>query len=232
MSKINQYILSWDNEHCEKHVTNLVDYISNKLINYYGMDSDICLIDIGANVGKVYDLLSKKINIVETHMFEANYSLYNYLIDKYTNNNIISIYHKAVSSNSGLSYFDESSMEYQIDNNCIDLNFGLSKITQTPTNRTVENIKLSDFFNNRHLYDKKCFIKIDTENCDYQILSDLISVINLFTKKPIIEFENNYFVDGYDSDWAQNIVDQYALKGYEKLVVSRDMGDGILQPIL
>ena len=233
INNINEYIKSWDNVFCEQHVVNLVEQIYIKIINYYGDQTPIYFIDIGANVGKVYDLLSKKISIQQTYMFEANHGLYHYLIEKYNNKDSIKIYHNAIGLDNKMVYFDESSMDYQIDNNCVTLNFGLSKITNSPTNRTVESLPISQFLNNNnYLYNKPCFIKIDTENFDYQILSDLVTVIDLFKQKPLIEFENNYFCDGYDSTWAQNIVDQYVAKGYEKLIVARDMGDGILQPIL
>lgn len=227
----HEYIKSWDNIHCEKHVINLINNITNILCNYYSDNTPICLIDIGANVGKVYDLLSKKITIDKAYLFEANKDLYNYLLDKYKDNSNISIYHNAVSLQEKSLYFDESSIEYQINNKCEDLNFGLSKITTSQTNKMVDGIKISNFLNkHKDLYSHRCFIKIDTENCDYQILSDLIDVIDLFTYKPIIEFENNYFVDGYDILWAQNIIDQYNIKGYKKLIVDRNMGDGILEP--
>jgi hypothetical protein len=122
-------------------------------------------------------------------------------------------------------------MHYQINNNNEILNFGLSSITNSPTDKTVESLPISQFLNsNNYLYNKPCFIKIDTENFDYQILYDIVTVIDLFKKKPFIEFENNYFFSGYDIGWAQNIIDQYSLKGYEKFIVSRDMGDGVLQP--
>jgi FkbM family methyltransferase len=202
-------------------------------LDYYGNKTPICLIDIGANVGKIYDLLSKKISLEQTYMFEANYQLYNYLIEKYVGKNDIKIYHNAIGVDNTILYFDESSMDYQIDNDCEVLNFGLSKITNTPTNKTVKSLPISQFLdNNNYLYNKSCFIKIDTENFDYKILSDLINVIDLFKQKPIIEFENNYFCDGHSISWAQNIIDQYTEKGYEKLIVTRNMGDGILQPVL
>lgn len=232
MSKVNKYITCWDHYHCEKHVVNLVTCISHKILDYYN-NTPIFLIDIGANVGKVYDLLSNLVSIEQAYMFEPNYNLYKYLKEKYKQNTNIDVSNKAISINNGISYFDSSSMDYQIKHNYEDLNFGLSKITHEQTSTLVETIKISDFLNlNKLIYQQPCFIKIDTENYDYQILSDLISVIDLFLKKPIIEFENNYFVDGYDDIWAQNIIDKYVLKGYQKLIVDRNMGDGILYPVL
>lgn len=229
---MNKIIADWDKIHCEKHVSNLINNLREIIPTYY--NNDICLIDIGANVGKVYDLLKKIFNISESHMFEANTRLHEYLINKYKKIDNVYIYNNAVCLENGLVYFDESSMDYQIDNNHIeDINFGLSHITQDTTKQTIKSIKISDFFaKNSHIYKKNCFIKIDTENYDYQILSDLVSIVNNFKNKPLIEFENNYFYHGYELTWAQNIIDQYSKIGYEKLVVTRYMGDAILKPIL
>lgn len=229
---MNKIITDWDNIYCEQHISGLIHSIKQILPLYYS--NDICFIDIGANVGKVYDLLKKIFNISETHMFEANTRLYEYLIYKYKNISHMYIYNKAVCLENGSVYFDESSMDYQIrHNHTKDINLGLSYITTYATKQQIESIKFSDFLEkNTDIYSKQCFIKIDTENYDYQILSDLISVINNFKNKPIIHFENNYFVNGNESIWAQNIINRYIDIGYEKLDVHRYMGDGILKPIL
>ncbi len=232
-NNVNKYISDWDNIHCEQHVVNLVEQIYKKIDAYYVDNGPICVVDIGANVGKVYDLLSKKISLEQYHMIEPNIELYKYLIDKYKNNPNIKIYNNAVGLTSDVVYFDTSSMEYQINNNSTNLNFGLCKVSNSPTNQEVKSIKISQFFQeNPILYEKSCFIKIDTENFDYQILSDLVTVVDLFNKKPIIEFENNYFCDGHSLEWAQSIVDQYVHKGYQKIEITRYMGDGILEPTL
>ena len=166
-------------------------------------------------------------------MIEPNIELYKYLVDKYKNDTNIKIYNNAVGLTTDIVYFDTSSMEYQINNNSTNLNFGLCKVSNGPTNQEVKSIKISQFFqDNPSLYEQPCFIKIDTENFDYQILSDLVTVVDSFNKKPIIEFENNYFCDGHSLEWAQSIVDQYIDKGYQKIEITRYMGDGILEPIL
>lgn len=229
---MNSYIERWDNIYCERHVLNLIETICPKIIKYYN-NNPIYFIDIGANVGKVYDLLSTRINIKKSYMFEANSKLYEYLNIKYKNNTNISIYHNAIGITEDFVYFDESSMEYQINNNITNLNFGLSMISQNITNKKVQGLRISKFIeDNSFLYDELCFIKIDTENFDYQILLDLSTIIHLFKKKPIIEFENNYFCTEYDVEWAQNIINQYVNKGdYKELKIHRNMGDGILEPV-
>lgn len=229
---MNKLIEDWDNIHCEQHVRGLLSVLEEILPLYY--NNSMCFIDIGANVGKVYDLLKKTFNIDATYMFEPNTRLYKYLIHKYKNINDIYIYNKAVCFENGVVYFDESSMDYQIQHNHTkDINLGLSHITTDATKQQIEAIKFSDFLEkNSSIYSKKCFIKIDTENYDYQILSDLINVIHNFKNKPVIEFENNYFYHGHELTWAQNIINRYMDIGYEKLVINRNMGDGILRPTL
>lgn len=231
-SKRDSFISDWDRLHCEKHVINLITNINPIIKNHF---DNICLIDIGANVGKVYDLLKQHINIDEVYMFEPNGNLYRYLIKKYKDNINTHIYHSAVFSENRSIYFDESSMDYQIDhlNKSDEINFGLSKISNDKTSNVVNGIKISTFFQeNNHLYNKKCFIKIDTETFDYQILEDLYSVITNFIYKPIIEFENNYYCLGNSLTWAQSVIDKYVDIGYKEITVQRNMGDGILEPLL
>lgn len=232
LSKRDSFISDWDNLHCEKHVINLITNISPIIKNHFA--NNICLIDIGANVGKVYDLLKEYIDIDEVYMFEPNGDLYKYLTKKYKDNTNTYIYHNAIFSENKSIYFDESSMDYQVDNlnQSDEINFGLSKISNDETNNLVNGIKVSTFFqDNNHLYNKKCFIKIDTETFDYQILQDLYSVIPNFIYKPIIEFENNYYCLGNDLEWAQGIINKYIDIGYKEIVVQRNMGDGVLEPV-
>lgn len=222
-------IQEWDDKFCANHVVNLVNVISSHLLSYEY--KDIILIDIGANVGKVFDLLSDKTNIVEAHLFEPSKILYNHMFAKYQNNPKVTVYNFAVGPFDQMVYLDETSMQYQINNNSKELNFGLSKIIDGHTENNTQCITISSFLNNNsYIYEKKCLIKIDTETVDYSILLDLLKIINNFKFKPLIEFENNYFVNNNPIEWAQNIVNQFEAVGYEKIIVERYMGDGILLP--
>lgn len=49
----------WDTKYCEQHVVNLVNNISNTLKEK--KITELYYLDIGSNVGKVYDLLNDKI---------------------------------------------------------------------------------------------------------------------------------------------------------------------------
>jgi hypothetical protein len=136
MSKAKEKIKIWDESHCSKHVINLVNGIHNILIK--NNITEISYVDIGSNVGKVYDLLSKKVTINKVWMFEASELLFEYSKEKYINDNKVILHHGAVNNNEDIVDFDESSMIYQIEHSDIDgdLNFGLSKIMGTTVSYT------------------------------------------------------------------------------------------------
>lgn len=219
----------WDTNHCEQHVVNLVGNISNilkeKKIN------ELCYLDIGSNVGKVYDLLNEKIKINKVWMFEASPLLYEYSKMKYENNYSVIIKNVAISKNVGKVNFDESSIIHQIKTNSNDLNFGLSKISNYHPTTSIHSDKISNIIKNSdEIMNNVSFIKIDTENVDFEILDDLFGVIDKFKIKPIIEFEINYFVNGMSKLEAQSIIDKFQLKGYNSLRIEDCYGDGILIP--
>ena len=75
------------------------------------------------------------------------------------------------------------------------------------------------------------FIKIDTENFDFYILEDLLTIIDKFSIKPIIEFEVNWNASPLSRDDASIILDKFTDLGYEKLTLDDCHGDGILIPL-
>ncbi len=219
----------WDEQHCEQHVVGLVDNIS-KIIE----DNEIkktYLIDIGANVGKVYELLNEKVHLERTYMFEASPMLFEYLEKKYINDEKVSLYHRAVNNNEDEVDFDEHSMIHQMNDGTELLNFGLSQIRKTEYSTKVKSLLISKFLdNNSFLYDDFCFIKIDTETVDFNILQDLLNVIDKFKVKPVIEFEiNNLHID-ISNESAQEIVNLYYKFGYKELNLKDCWGEGILIP--
>jgi FkbM family methyltransferase len=222
-------IKEWDEFHCEKHVINFVNQIYNLLDK--NNFTNINYIDIGANVGKVYDLLSTKIMINKAYLYEASPILYSYLEKKYENNSLVKTYNIAISEDLGNVFFDESSLIHQINNGFTDLNLGLSKITNNQNLTKIDSTKISIILNqNKDLFRDINFIKIDTENVDFYILKDLLTVVDLFDNKPIIEFEVNYFMNGHSQMWAQEIIDEFINHGYNKLNLSDCYGEGILIP--
>jgi hypothetical protein len=222
-------IKQWDEIHCEKHVINFVNQIYD-LLNKNNF-TDINYIDIGANVGKVYDLLSNKIKINNAYLYEASPILYSYLEKKYENTSSVETYNIAISEELGTVFFDETSLIHQINTGFSDLNLGLSKITNNRNLTKIDSTKLSIILkqNNEH-FNNINFIKIDTENVDFYILKDLLTVIDLFENKPIIEFEVNYFMNGHSQEWAQEIINEFINHGYNKLNLSDCYGEGILIP--
>lgn len=222
-------IKDWDQKFCEQHVVNLVYGISNTF-QKNGIEK-ISYVDIGANVGKVYDLLNQKLVVDRVWMIEASPLLFEYLQQKYENNINVSLFNYAANDTNGEVYFDESSMIHQINHNSDNLNFGLSKIGHTIDSKIVRSVKISEFFDqNDEIYNEVRFIKIDTESVDFNILKDLLSIITKFKRLPVIEFEVNYFVIGMSEDEAQSILYKYEEKGYNKLSLKDCHGDGILVP--
>ena len=90
---------------------------------------------------------------------------------------------------------------------------------------------LSKFLEKKnHLFNEFCFIKIDTETVDFNILKDLLTVIDRFTIKPLIEFEINYKTIDIDDYEAQKILDSFMKFDYRKTNLNECYGDGILIP--
>lgn len=229
--KINEKIKIWDDVFCEQHVINLVNSISEIITS--NEISEVFFIDIGANVGKVYDLLKNKINIEQVWMFEASYNLFPYLVEKYKNDNKVILNQYAINNNEDVVYFDESSIDYQILNETKQLNFGLSKIGYSSNSKKVQSKMISTIINNNSfLFDKFCFIKLDTESVDFNILKDILTIIENFNIKPLIEFEINFMLLGIDSNEAQSILDEFTKYGYNKLNLNDCYGDGVLKPTI
>ena len=221
-------IKEWDEHHCEKHVGNLVCDISALFLRNK-IDS-ISYIDIGANVGKVYDLLSKKLNVMNVWMYEASPILSEYVRIKYSSDPKVFFRNAAVCNRDEPVSFFEGSIDHQIQHNSQNLNLGLCKIDTRGGSCKVDAIKLSDIIRNTPTIRTDVnFIKIDTETVDLEILQDLIDVIDFFTNKPVIEFEINYH-SIITKDSAQSILDKYTNYGYNRIDLSITSGDGILIP--
>lgn len=218
----------WDDEHCEKHVWNLVNNMKNMLKDKN--INEVYYIDIGANVGKVYDLMNKDNSIKKVWMFEASPILFDYLKVKYNDDSRVILNNVAICQSKGVVNFDESPILYQVNNNVHDLNFGICKIGNSPNQVTVNSDKITNLIgDNNEILNNVSFIKIDTENVDFHILNDLVTIVNKFKSKPIIEFEVNYQGTMTKED-AQSILDKFYEVGYHKLKLEDCWGDGILIP--
>jgi FkbM family methyltransferase len=228
----NSYIKRWDDHHCSQHVEPFLCGISNTLKSYYKQDS-IIYIDIGANVGKVYDLIKEKsiLNIEKAYLFEGSPKLSQYMKQKYLNDSIVSVFNEIILDTKININFDDEYMDYHISKNEDYINFGLSKTNSYKNTNKKETKKISDFFKEYNILDKKTFIKIDTENSDILILKDILSIMNIIIYKPIIEFEINYTAGGHTSEFAQLILNDFSNKyNYEHINISTMHGDGLLVP--
>lgn len=223
------HIKDWDEKYCEKHVISLCNYIS-QIFNSKNI-FNINYIDIGANVGKVYDILSNMIQIDSAYLFEASPILYEYISKKFENKPFINTYNYAIYKDERSVSIDQSSMLFQMSQHeYSDLNFGLSKISEF-TQGNIKAIPISTFLNsNLFLYDNINFIKIDTENVDLEILEDILTIIDNFSIKPLIEFEKNYFINGHTDEYSQTVLDQFTNYGYKPIDIKYCSGDGILIP--
>ena len=225
----HKHIENWDQYYCEKHVAALCSNVSQIFIakNIY----NISYIDIGANVGKVYDVLSEMIKIDQAHLLEASPILYGYISKKFEQHPLVKTYHYAIYKDERMVSIDESSMISQLSQSKYDdLNFGLSKISAL-NQGNVQAIPISKFLNNNEsLYSCINFIKIDTESVDLEILEDILTIISNFQVKPLIEFEKNYFVNGHTDDHCQSILDKFVTHGYDGIDIRRCGGDGVLVP--
>lgn len=226
----------WDMYDSEKHVHNLCANLKGELISL-GV-REVYMMDIGANVGKVYDLLKRSesvfFSVKKCWMYEPSDLLCNYIIEKYRKNEDIKIFNYALSDKSEKVFFDQRSMLEQIEWRKEVFNFGLSRITEwndqrwnLSTARVQNIIKLSlDLSNSVN------FIKIDTENNDYPILNGILEVIDLFKTKPVISFENNWKMNkNLTEKYAQEVLDGFVEKGYYYIKVSDLKNkDGLLTP--
>lgn len=223
-------IKKWDDTFCINHVINLVRTIGDTF-KENGI-KELHYLDIGANVGKVYDLLNEYYGVKKVWMYEASPILFEYLNEKYQNDEKVSVDNVAVFDTEGVVNFDQSSILNEIKNNQSNLNLGLSKIGESVFSTQVRSIKISDVIRKSEDIKKNVnFIKIDTESVDFNILDDIYGVIDLFEKKPIIEFEINYFVSRTPIEVAQNILDKYRDIGYNEISLLQTQGDGVLIPI-
>ena len=128
-------------------------------------------------------------------MVEPHPILYSYLIDKFPN---FKIYDFAVSDFNGESFFDVAAADYFFKKDDLDgLNLGLSKLSSKGGNVKVKTISGDEFLKIYvgDLIHNIDFIKIDTENRDYNILKSITPIIKDLKKKPFIVLEHNYHND-------------------------------------
>lgn len=226
---MNKAIKFWDDQIVQGHVGSEIGEITNYLKNKNV--TEISYIDIGANVGKYFDLLSQNFKIKKTIMVEASPLLYQYMEEKFKNNLECLIYNYAISDSNGKTYLDVSTLDWYLNKEDFDgINLGVSKISHGGLE--VEMISGDDFFN-KHVGDfinNVDFIKIDTENRDYNILKTINDIIKNLENKPYIIFEHNYHNDiSYDE--AKSIYEKFVAEcDYDALPFDEVAGSVYLKP--
>lgn len=222
---MNDLIKIWDEELVEKHVGTEIKY----LIEYFTENKKLNYIDIGANVGKFYDVLSKTYELGDVYMVEPAPQLFEYISEKFKDKPNCRLFNFAVSNKNGETYFQTECIE----GSTIDrIDMGVSKIHETNNGHLVQTVSgeyfLTKIVENLETID---FIKIDTETHDYLILESITPIIEKLNKKPFILFEHNYHSMMTDQE-AEKIINEFTSRcGYENKEFKSLNGDCFIKPL-
>ena len=229
---MNNVIKYWDDNLVSTHIGTELKWLYNYLdeINF----ESISFIDIGGNVGKFYDEISKKYNVRKCVVVEPSKTLFNYLSEKFIHNDSVILFNFAISDENGSFDFTDSAeqtVHYFKDNeNNNSINLGLSKLNKSNGDTKCYSMEFFMEKFNPISCDEITFIKIDTENMDLQIIKSLTSFLQKTKINPFILFENNYHND-ITTEEAENIIKTFCeLCGYEKVDLS-NAGDKYITPI-
>ena len=170
--------------------------------------------DIGAHKGKYTDLLFEEYNIKKAYLFEPQVKMYNFIKEKYKDNNFINVYNQGVSNKTEnvLFYINKHNLTSSIKrlnpkNKYLNLK---SKLFSTNLDGMIENnlniktIKLEEFFLENNILNID-LIKIDTEGHEYEVLAGLEGKIK-FIKAFLIEFHDDETYLNYSSNKIENIL--------------------------
>ena len=143
----------------------------HKLLNLEHINNKSIILDIGANIGDVTDVIMKKYDPY-IYCYEPNISCYNYMLKRFKKNSKIKIFNLAVSNFSGKSYLyfhkkatnitefnERSSLKKEKDG--LDIN---KKIE-------VNCINIKEILENHNQID---LIKIDIEGSEYEVMPEII----------------------------------------------------------
>lgn len=222
---MNDLIKIWDENLIEQHVGIEVRYLTE----YFTDKKKISYVDIGANVGKFYDVLSRTYEIGDVYMVEPAPQLFEYITEKFKDKKNCKLFNFAISNENGETYFQTQC----IDNSTTDrIDMGVSKIHQNQSGHLIKMVSgyqfLTDYIPNLEDID---FIKIDTETHDYLILESIIPIIEKLEKKPFILFEHNYHSLMSDQE-AERIINEFTNRcGYENINFKSLHGDCFIKPL-
>lgn len=225
---IQDYIKYWDENVVHLHIHGDIYHIKKYFKN--SNKTSLSYIDIGSNVGKIYDVLKKDFTIKECEMVEATKCLSDYSKEKYKNDARVTVHHLGISNIPGMfkmidEFFDKSTGFTP------SLNLGLNKVQTTKGDTLC--VKMDYYLKNINAIkpNEIDLIKIDTETKDYFIIKDLANYLTEYNIQPLIIFENNYIME-LSLKEAQEIVDEFCKKcRYEPVDVAASLGDVCLIPI-
>ena len=222
---MKELIEIWDQELVEKHIGTEINYIKD----FFKEKTKLSYIDIGANVGKFYDVLSKIYEIDKVVMVEPAPKLSEYIIEKFKNIQNCKIYDFAISDETGETFFQTQSLDNSTHEH---IDMGVSKIHNNHDGHRIKMVSGLDFLENYvgnvETYD---FIKIDTENYDYQIIKSITPVISKLNKKPFILFEHNYHNSILKEEAIKILNDFTENCGYESINFETLNGDCHIKPL-
>lgn len=115
---MKELIEIWDRELIERHIGSEIRYINDFFVG----KTKLTYIDIGANVGKFYDVLSKKYEIEKVIMVEPAPKLFEYISDKFKEVKNCKIYDFAISDETGETFFETHSLDHSTNEH---INMGL-----------------------------------------------------------------------------------------------------------
>lgn len=226
---MREIIKHWDlnvvNRHIINDVKTIKEYFKEKNIN------NISMIDVGANVGKIYDNLNIDINIEKCIMIEPVKQLYDYLKEKYKDDPKVEIYNFAISDNPGNFKMYEEAFEDDITISSNYINLGVCRLSETPGDTVC--ITMNEFLENYLTLDpsKLSFIKIDTESKDFVVIKQLTDYIKKNKITPYITFEKNYFYY-FTIEQAQSIINTFCSEcNYYNFDLASIPNDYFLKPI-
>ena len=142
-----------------------------KLINLEHINNNSIILDIGANIGDVTDVIMKNYN-PNIYCYEPNISCYNYMLKRFKKNSKIKIFNVAVSNFTGKTflYFHKKS------NNISEFNERSSLKKEKDgldINKKIEVncINIKEILEKHNQID---LIKIDIEGSEYEVMPEII----------------------------------------------------------
>ena len=210
-------IKHWDEDLMYKYVHKELDSLYS-IFEEFGIKK-LSFIDVGGNVGKFYEEISKRYIVNKCVIVEASKILSEYMVEKFKNDPRVVVHNFGLSDEGGDFYFDDVGVrcieDNDIDASKNDINLGLSGKTNVPGSTKFFNASYFLREINNIPDNEITFIKIDTENNDYQIVNAMKDFLLERRINPIILFENNFHNCGKNIEWANELIKSFCEKcGY------------------